>query len=48
MSALTRSLAIAGAVALFCAGGSARAQEYRVYEWEQPMEGWAEPAYWTT
>jgi hypothetical protein len=39
--------AIAALLALVCpVARDARAQEFRVYEWEQPYEGWAEPAYW--
>jgi hypothetical protein len=38
----------AAALLLGALPSAARAQEYRVYEWEQPYEGWLEPAYWTT
>lgn len=42
------SVAVAVLVAAAAGAAPAAAQRYRVYQWDTPMQGWAEPALWNS
>lgn len=44
----TAATALAAAAAVATPAAPAGAQLYRVYQWDTPMQGWAEPALWNS